>query len=57
MRKPPPEPYQCDGTAHEWEAVPPKEGEEQAAVAKCCGVRAVKKWGEWLLESELPGKG
>jgi hypothetical protein len=52
-----PEPYQCDGAAHEWVSAFAEEGEEQAAVAKCCGVRAVKKWGEWMLESDLPGKG
>lgn len=55
MPKPPPEPYQCDGTAHEWEVVPTEPGEDEIAIALCCGVRAVKKkYREWTLESELP---
>jgi hypothetical protein len=57
MAKPPPEPYQCDGIAHEWVVVPTGPGEEQVAIALCCGIRAVKKWGEWMLESDLPGTG
>jgi hypothetical protein len=57
MPKPPPELYQCDGIAHEWAPTPAEEGEQQAAVALCCGIRAVKKRGEWMLEDDLPGKG
>jgi hypothetical protein len=57
MPKPPPEPYQCDGTAHEWAPAEAQQGEDEAAIALCCGIRAVKKWGEWMLESDLPGKG
>lgn len=48
---------ECDGIGHAWRILP-AEGHVQHAVARCCGIRAVSRFGgpwERLDEDEPPG--
>ncbi|WP_296222822.1 hypothetical protein [uncultured Sphingomonas sp.] len=42
------DPPTCDGVAHAWRVLP-GDGDVQHAVARCCGVRAISRFGVWSL--------
>nr|WP_317892021.1 hypothetical protein [uncultured Sphingomonas sp.] len=44
----------CAEGAHAWQLVPVAEGENPLAIATCCGVKAEKRWGEWMLIDPPP---
>lgn len=48
---------ECDGIGHAWRILP-GDWQEQHAVARCCGIRAVSRFGgpyERLHDDEAPG--
>ncbi|WP_211280111.1 hypothetical protein, partial [Sphingomonas dokdonensis] len=56
MPAPPPPPDDdaptCDGIAHAWRILP-ADGDVHHAVARCCGIRAVSRFGgPWVLVAE-----
>jgi hypothetical protein len=48
----------CARGAHAWQLVPVAQAEDPLAECKCCGVKAVFRFGEWVLlgEDDAPGR-